>query len=253
MALCYHSINRHLPFAVAPDAFRAQIEWLHENCTIVPFDRILAKAAEGDQHAIGRPIVAVTFDDGYADNFDDAYPVLAATSTPATFFVTVGFVDRDTAVLARMEAQRRREGIVSAMTWDQVRELHAAGFAIGSHTYSHAKLAKLPAREASDEISRAKTVLEERLEAPARLFSYPWGRPGRHFTRETVELVRRAGHTDAAAVFFRAVRPSDDRLAIPRFFVSDGDLATLEAKVRGAWDAVGAVQERLAPAYTALR
>jgi peptidoglycan/xylan/chitin deacetylase (PgdA/CDA1 family) len=242
VGLCYHSVDPHLRSSVEPGLFRAHVEWLNDQCTIVPFDRLVAEASEA--RPATRPVVALTFDDGFADNFEHAFPILAATNTPATFFVTAGFIDGDPSVVARMRVLRRGSE-VRAMSWDQLRELRAAGFAVGSHTYSHANLGSLSAADATDEIERAKEILEERLEAPVPLFAYPWGRPRRHFTAETTSLVARAGHTDAAAVLFRAVKPAEDRLAVPRFFVADESIRTLEQKVRGSWDIVGHMQERL--------
>jgi peptidoglycan/xylan/chitin deacetylase (PgdA/CDA1 family) len=242
VALCYHSVDPHLRASIAPDLFRAHLEWLNEHCAIVPFDQLVAVAS--DPQSVTRPVVALTFDDGYADNFEQALPILAATQTPATFFVTAGFVDGDPNVVNRMRTLRR-VAQVRAMSWDQLRELRSAGFAVGSHTYSHANLASLSAADAANEIERSKAILEEHLDAPVPLFAYPWGRPRRHFTAETEHLVAKAGHTDAAAVLFRPVEPSVDRLAIPRFFVAAGDgIRTLEQKVRGSWDIVGDMQER---------
>lgn len=245
VGLCYHSVDPSLPFSsVDPELFRRHVEWLNEHCTLVSFDRLASAAAE--QHRTTRPVVALTFDDGYVDNFEVAFPILEKSGTPATFFVTAGFVDGDARVLNRMQTLRSNsDGAVRPMSWDQVRELRAAGFTIGSHTYSHANLASLSTADATGEIERAKALLEERLEAPVPLFAYPWGRPSRHFTPETRGLVARAGHTDAAAVFFRGVRPADDRFAVPRFLVGGADLGTLEQIIRGTWDFVGVVQERI--------
>jgi peptidoglycan/xylan/chitin deacetylase (PgdA/CDA1 family) len=242
VALCYHSVDPDLKTSIDPALFRAHVEWLNEHCTIVPFDRLVAAAS--DARPGTPPVVALTFDDGFADNFEHAFPILAATGTPATFFITAGFVDGDPNVIGRIRAQRRLAE-VRAMSWGQVRELRAAGFGVGSHTYSHANLASLPPEAAADEIQRAKEILEARLEAPVPLFAYPWGRPRRHFTAETRALVARAGHTDAAAVLFRAVKPAEDRLAVPRFFVGVEGVRTLEQKVRGSWDVIGYMQERL--------
>src|SRR5438067_9097614 len=174
VALCYHSVDPHLRASVDPGLFRTHVEWLHEHCTIVPFERLVAAASETQPAT--RPVVALTFDDGFADNFEHAFPILASTNTPATFFVTAGFVGGDPNVVERMRVLRR-VGEVRAMSWDQIRDLRAAGFAIGSHTYSHANLAALSATDATHEIQRAKEILEERLEAPVPLFAYPWGRP----------------------------------------------------------------------------
>ena len=243
VALCYHSVDPHLKSAVDPGLFRAHIEWLSEHCTILPFDQLVAAAAAADGPG-GRPVVGITFDDGFADNAEHALPILAATGAPATFFVTAGFVAGDKNVVERMRTLRRM-GEVRAMSWAQVGELQAAGFAVGSHTYSHANLASLSAAEATAEVQRAKEMLEDRLQVPVPFFAYPWGRPRRHFNAETMDIVARAGHTDAAAVLFRPVRPTDDRLAVPRFFVAGEGIRTLEQKVRGSWDIIGYMQERL--------
>src|SRR5687767_12557712 len=93
VVLCYHSIHPSLPFRSAtPEMFTEHLEWLREHCECVPFSRIpLARSRAGH----GRPIVAVTFDDGYADNHEFALPLLLESGIPATFFVTSGFLQGD--------------------------------------------------------------------------------------------------------------------------------------------------------------
>ena len=78
----------------------------------------------------------------------------------------------------------------------------------------------------------------------ARAMAYPFGKPGRHFTEETVGLVEEAGYESACAVLFRSVRPTDSRFAIPRLFVTRDSLDRLRDKVMGAWDLLGVWQER---------
>src|SRR5947208_12265236 len=76
VVLCYHSIHPSRQIASAdPDLFRRQLDWLGEHCDVVTLDEILtrARAADGSR----RPAVALTFDDGYEDNFTHAYPLLA--------------------------------------------------------------------------------------------------------------------------------------------------------------------------------
>lgn len=251
VVLCYHSIHPRLPFASAdPTAFARHLEWLSEHCDVVPLAEIHAAAAS-DRAGRARPVVAITFDDGYEDNFTIAAPLLSEAGFPATFFLTVGLVERDAAVVRRMAMLRdAAEEDVRGMTWDQVGEILSRGLTIGSHTYSHANLARVGRSEAADEILRARAILEERLDASVPEFAYPFGKRGRQFTSETMQLVRQAGHSIGAAVLFRAVKPTDDALAIPRFFVSRDDVETLRSKVEGDLDLVGLWQER-APAWLA--
>jgi peptidoglycan/xylan/chitin deacetylase (PgdA/CDA1 family) len=243
VALCYHSIHPQLDIASAdPDLFRRQLDWLGEHCDVVTLDELLAKARSDERSE--RPAVAVTFDDGYQDNFTYATPLLADAGMTATFFITAGLVERDPAVIQRMKELRGvGEDSVRAMSWEQVGELAAAGYTVGSHTYSHPNLARLDQARAADDIERGKALLEMHIEQPVRHFAYPFGRPRRHFNAETVEAVRNSGHEMAMAVLYRGVRASDDSLAIPRFFVEGDDVARLKAKVEGYWDPFGLWQE----------
>ena len=229
VALCWHSVHPDLPYASAtPESFAAQLDWLGATCDVVPFSRLLAPRPAG-----ARPAVAITFDDGYADNHQHALPLLAQRGMTATFFLTAGFIARDRAVLDHFQADRAGAP-VEPLTWSQARELRAAGMEIGAHTWSHPNLAALPSAAARDELSRSKTAIEEALGEPIASMAYPYGKPGRHFTAETMSLAAEAGYQSAAAVLFRGARERDHRLAVPRFFVNGEDsAATLAAKVAG--------------------
>jgi peptidoglycan/xylan/chitin deacetylase (PgdA/CDA1 family) len=76
------------------------------------------------------------------------------------------------------------------MTWQMVRDLHRAGFTIGSHTRTHAWLANETRDKRFDEIAGSKRDLEERLGEPVRHFAYPGGQ----FTPPVVDMVARAGY-----------------------------------------------------------
>lgn len=89
IVLCYHRVTA-MPtdinsIAVSPDNFRAQIRYLKDHFPIVRFDENLDK--------IKKPAIAVTFDDGYADNLTEALPILNEAGVPATFFISTQFLD----------------------------------------------------------------------------------------------------------------------------------------------------------------
>lgn len=77
--------------AVPVDVFRAQVQWLAGACRVLPVGEALRILASG---GADRPLVALTFDDGYADNFADAAPILEEHGVRGTFFVTVDAVAR---------------------------------------------------------------------------------------------------------------------------------------------------------------
>jgi peptidoglycan/xylan/chitin deacetylase (PgdA/CDA1 family) len=246
VVLCYHSVHPELEIASAdPDLFRRHLDWLGENCDVGTVEDVFAAAQGHAYERRPRPVVAITFDDGYEDNFTHAYPRLAEAGMKATFFVTAGLIERDPPVIRRLEKlQGVGDNVLAPMTWEHVREVATQGFTIGSHTYGHPNLARLGRTEALADIERGKEVIESQLGTPVRVFAYPFGRPGLHFTDETVELVRRSGHDFATAVQYRGVRATDDRFAIPRFFVDGDDVDRLKAKVEGYWDPFGLWQQR---------
>lgn len=243
IVLCYHSIHPSKSFASAtPKLFEDHLRWLKVHCEVVRFSQV----REAVQSSAGsHPVVAITFDDGHADNYEYAFPLLQKHAIPATFFVTVGLLEKDPAVVQRFQLQRQAcYEDIRPLEWSQVRDMCKAGMELGSHTYSHPNLARLERPAARMELRRSKEVMEQRLGQSIVLLAYPYGKPKRHFTAETECLVAESGYKDAAAILFRAVRSSDSRLAMPRFFATGDSLTTLEGKVNGDWDFLGWWQER---------
>ena len=92
--LVYHRVARVEldPFAlsVAPDQFAEQLDALARVARIAALSELVALGGRGG--STDDPVVALTFDDGYADTFESALPILAARDLPATTFVVTGFV-----------------------------------------------------------------------------------------------------------------------------------------------------------------
>jgi peptidoglycan/xylan/chitin deacetylase (PgdA/CDA1 family) len=239
--LCYHSVHDHLPYAsVTPEGFSRHLEWLGAHCEVVPL------AAIRSRRAGARPIVALTFDDGYQDNFSHALPLLSQHGMQATFFVTAGLVERDQAVMQRFAntLRRCRPDELRPLSWAQVREMQAAGMEIGAHTYSHPNLARLAPAEILEELRRSKEVVEDGIGAPVEAFAYPFGKPRRHVTAAAVEAAAASGYRRAYVLVTRALRPGDPDLRLPRIAVTRDEVETLRQKVTGAWDFLGWWQER---------
>jgi peptidoglycan/xylan/chitin deacetylase (PgdA/CDA1 family) len=128
-----------------------------------------------DKLEAGRPLnreLAITFDDGYRDNFDNAAPVLEKLSLPATFFVITQWIGTD--VVPWWD--RQRDVRHCWMTWDDVRSLHRKGFDIGAHTQTHVDLGQVSAIVAEKEIFGSRLELETQLGASVQSFAYPYGR-----------------------------------------------------------------------------
>lgn len=246
IGLCYHSVHPTESFAtVSPELFERHLAWLTDFCDVIPFRAMLDVARERNTL---RPAVSLTFDDGYADNYEFAFPLLAKYGLPATIFLTAGLVEGDPEVKARFRELRATP--VRPLEWAHARELLAAGLEIGAHTYSHPNLRRLSRNEVATELQVSKEIIEERLETPIDLLAYPFGKPGRHFDQVTTESAEATGYSYAAAVLFRSVRPRDSPLALPRFFMARNTVQDLAAKIRGHWDYLGFWQEH-APIFLA--
>ena len=94
--LMYHAVTREaLAVAdwcfIAEPAFRAQMQYLQHHCRVVALRDLPAALARPET----RPLVAVTFDDGYQNNYAVAFPILRELSLPATIFLTTDYVDSD--------------------------------------------------------------------------------------------------------------------------------------------------------------
>jgi peptidoglycan/xylan/chitin deacetylase (PgdA/CDA1 family) len=127
--------------------------------------------------------VAVTFDDGWVDNFWFARPVLKQLSITATFFVTSAQLRNGT-----------RDG--KRMGCDQLKQLLDDGMGIGGHSRTHPNLTELPLAQAREEIAGCKEDLERALGSPVSFFAYPGGA----FNRDVARLTQEAGFTGACSV-----------------------------------------------------
>jgi len=249
VVLCYHSVHPTKSFASAtPAMFGAHLNWLKHNCTVIHF----TQAKNAVNHNGGtRPSVVITFDDGYADNYEYAFPLLQQYGLPATVFLTAGLLENDPAVVERFRSLCRSSGEdVRPLTWSQIKEMRRARMEVGAHSYSHPNLARLERSQVQRELAQSKNILEDRLGEPVSSMAYPFGKPRVHFSVETERLAAEAGYEQAGAVLFRTVRHSDSQFAIPRFFVANDDVDSLAGKVYGSWDFLGRWQERAPLAIT---
>jgi peptidoglycan/xylan/chitin deacetylase (PgdA/CDA1 family) len=236
--LTYHRVNDSHPrdrLTVHPRDFAAQMEELRATRTVTTLDDAL-DALRG-QRPLPARAVAITFDDGYRDNFTFAVPILERFGFPATFFIATGYIGTPS-TLERYHNCCDQDG---TLDWEQVGEMRARGHAIGGHGRNHLELARLPEGEAQAEIDGSQRDIEARLGARASLFCYPRGSENEDVRR----LVARAGF-QAACTVRPGGNPADtDLLALRRTEVSgDDDLTDFRLKLDGGFDAWHRVVQR---------
>jgi peptidoglycan/xylan/chitin deacetylase (PgdA/CDA1 family) len=189
VVVMFHRVQDGAPardsLTVSVKTFERYCQYFRDWFNVVPLRDLVAKL-ESKQSAGGE--LAITFDDGYRDNFENAAPVLERLSLPATFFVVTQWMGTDVVPFWDVELGVRHPW----MTWDDVRELHRRGFEIGAHTRTHADLGTVAGVEAGEEIAGGRRELERQLDAQVASFAYPYG--GRHHLTEVNRaLVRAAG------------------------------------------------------------
>jgi len=161
--------------------------------------------------------VALTFDDGYRSQRENAALVLRQARAPATFFAVAGALGGT--AFWRPPTAGEEDG-APLMTADDLAALAADGFEIGSQSTSHRYLAYLRPEDRRLEIEEGKARLEAVTGSPVRAFRYPFG----SFDREVVRQVEAAGFTAAVAAGSGVVRADDLPLLLPRVEIPGGAL-----------------------------
>ncbi|HEX8692843.1 MAG TPA: polysaccharide deacetylase family protein [Longimicrobium sp.] len=218
--VAFHRVDdrvRGNPIGCSRDEFARYLDFFARHFRVVPLSELLARLEAGGS-AGGR--LAITFDDGYRDNYEVAAPLLRARGLPACFFVAAELIGSRTQPWWDAEYGARAEW----MTWDQVRALHAEGFEIGAHTLSHADLGRTHGEAAEREIAGCRARLERELGAPVTLFSFPYGAAHR-MTEENRARVARAGFRCCLSAYGGTVAPGDDPFRLRRAPVSPWHLS----------------------------
>ena len=238
--LMYHSIQEgssdprpYYNINTSPAQFRQQMKFLRgEGYRAVHLNEAVKSLEEGKHNS---KYVVITFDDGYRDFSTAAYPVLAEFDHAAALFVPSGLIqDRRAQFLGR-----------ECLTWSEVRELHARGIQVGSHSVTHRKLNDMGAAQLEEEVARSKNTIEAKIGQSVESFSYPYAFPETEvvFARTLRELLEKHGYKNGVTTILGTANRASDRYFLPRLPVnSSDDLTLFRAKLRGSYDWLHAAQ-----------
>jgi len=163
--LMYHHIDYLSPNAskmwrdltVSPERFEKQAKYLFDNhYQPITFREFIDYLNSGK--SLSEKSLIITFDDGWKNQYQYAFPILKKYNFLATFFVVVNYI-----------------GGSSLMSWEELRELLDNGMEIGSHTMNHPNLRTLSEEKLRYEIQNSKIILEEKLGQKILVFAYPYG------------------------------------------------------------------------------
>ncbi len=170
---------------------------------------------------VGKPLppkpIILTFDDGYADAYTQAFPLLQDHGFVGTFFLTTMYIDNHDPEF---------------LSWAQVEEMYAAGMRFEPHSYDHPDLRNRGFQFLVFQILGPKQAIEARTGEPCRFFAYPSGR----YDQFVIDVLRSADYWGAVLTEQGATHGTDGLFLLRRIRVSGGDsLDDLVIKLNLDW------------------
>lgn len=191
--------------SVSPAQFAAHLAYLRQAGYETISLKTLAYAISQHTGLPDKPVI-ITFDDGYRDHYENAFPLLRKYNYTATFFIFTQPVDTYN---------------VSYLTWEMVVEMHQAGMEFGAHSYTHPDLTGRDVAFLVSEILGPKEAIEQRIGDPVRFFAYPAGR----YDNQTIEVLQSAGYWGAITTQWGSQHSFEKRFEIPRLRIRGSDTA----------------------------
>jgi peptidoglycan/xylan/chitin deacetylase (PgdA/CDA1 family) len=164
---------------VLPGTFERQIAALASFAELLPLHELPSRLA--DDRPSARPLVCLTFDDGYANFYTEALPLLKRYHAPATLFVVTSVMGGTEPMPFDRWSQRNRQRAMpdawQPMSWKQLEACAASGLVtVGAHSHRHLKGRECTRAQFVEEAEQSRAILRARFgEDHARVYSYPYG------------------------------------------------------------------------------
>ena len=220
--LMYHMVRDHIDGAkfnklrVKPTEFEKQVAWMKaEGFHFVTMQELQANWGKHPEKT-----VAITFDDGYLDNLENAYPILEKYQAKATIYVVVDRHDRDWSTYKKAHHNSGELAREPKLNDEQVKFLAQSGWVeIGSHTLTHANLDKLDEAECLKELFESKVQLEQLTHMPVTSFAYPFG----IYSVRDVDMAKQVGYSNAVTTNEGIDSEQPDFMQLQRIKISGKD------------------------------
>jgi len=158
--ILYHRIDTspiNSQYYVPPEKFDEEMKLLHDWGYTTITTEMLIKAINEGADLPPRPIL-ITFDDGHLDNYTSAFPIMKKYGFTGVLYIIANYMGTD-----------------KYMNADQIKEMAAAGWEVGSHTVNHLDLTSLEPERQRYEVVDSRTILESKLGVPILTIAYPFG------------------------------------------------------------------------------
>jgi peptidoglycan/xylan/chitin deacetylase (PgdA/CDA1 family) len=201
--LTYHSIDPSgSPISLDEGALRRHVAWLgSDRVEVVPLDSILELPPERDA-------LAITFDDGFANFAEVAWPLFEKHELPVTLFVATARVGSDNAWNGEGS---NNIPTLPLLAWDALARMVGRGLALGSHSRTHAHLPRASDAQLADELDGSAADIERELGLRPKSFCYPYGD-----VDERVRAAVAGRYALACTTELRVFAEREDRHLLPR-------------------------------------
>ena len=217
--LTYHSISNEIEpdETVTPEEFERQLQYIEENYKVISLEEAIGYLQTDIEKVSGS--IVITFDDGYSDNYYNAYPLLKKHNFPATIFPITGFIKNNGG---------------KYLSPSQIHEMKNNNISFGAHTISHRILTSLTNEEVVREIRDSKDMLESQLGQRINFFAYPVGTRV-DFNDEIEEVVKTCKYSCACSNMYGMNGKNADIFALKRIGIETTDnFFIFKKKLNGA-------------------
>ena len=185
--LLFHKIDDFFEWGITrqkTSQFEREIRFLYEN------GYKTAAIEESEELDSKNKKVILTFDDGYENIYQNAFPILQKYEMFGYVFIPTGYVGKTNSWDANLGNKKFKH-----LTWQQIEEMSKYGFIFGSHSINHPDLTKLPDKHLQYELKVSKSELERKLGKKVDLLSYPFGKTNSKVCAKAQEAGYKKGFT----------------------------------------------------------
>jgi len=167
-------------YEISPALFEQQLKYLQDNkYTTISLDQVAADLKNGNTLPVLKSVV-LTFDDGWQNQYTYVFPLLLKYHMIATFYVYTNSI-----------------GTSHFLSWDEIKEMSAAGMLFASHSVSHPYFKSLPLSQVVTEATASKKILEQHLGKPILNFASPFG----YTNADIIAILKAAGYATARTTY----------------------------------------------------
>lgn len=229
--LIYHQVGANLgrEMEVNESDFTSQLDWLSVHGHVIDLNSALAAR----QTPGAEKLFVLTFDDGYRDLYEVAWPHLLERRLPFLLYLTTRPIETQLPLA---------HDLAPPLTWDQIGEMLASGLmSLGAHTHTHPDLRQLSLSEIEAEFDQSNDIIENRMSIRPLHFAYPWG-----YWSPTADSVTRTRYETAALGAPVKAEPFIDEHLVSRLPVQRSDqVVFFKARMRNGLRLEERVRRRL--------